>query len=61
MKVPEVLLSGNHKNIAKWRNEQSIQITRKKRPDLLKNEVPINGTAREINYCLRLGLATIEI
>ena len=40
MKVPEVLLSGNHKNIAKWRNEQSIQITREKRPDLLKNEVP---------------------
>ena len=39
VKVPEVLLSGNHKNIAKWRNEQSIQITRKKRPDLLKNEL----------------------
>ena len=61
MKVPEVLLSGNHQNIAKWRNEQSIQITRKKRPDLLKNEVPNNGTARKVNYCLRLSLATIEI
>ena len=65
VKVPEVLLSGNHKNIAKWRNEQSIQITREKRPDLLKNEVPsqkqMNGTAHEVNYCLRLSLATIEI
>ena len=39
MKVPEVLLSGHHKNIEKWRKEKSIEITKKKRPDLLKNEV----------------------
>lgn len=36
MKVPEVLLSGNHQNIAKWRKEQSLQITKQKRPDLMK-------------------------
>ena len=35
-KVPEVLLSGHHENIHKWRQEQSIKITKKKRPDLLK-------------------------
>ena len=35
MKVPEVLLSGNHQNIAKWRKEQALQITTIKRPDLL--------------------------
>jgi tRNA (guanine37-N1)-methyltransferase len=34
-KVPEVLLSGNHAEIAKWRKEQSIKRTRENRPDLL--------------------------
>jgi tRNA (guanine37-N1)-methyltransferase len=36
MKVPEVLLSGNHEEIARWRNEQSKQRTKERRPDLLK-------------------------
>lgn len=35
MKVPEVLLSGNHAQIAKWRAEQSRQRTKERRPDLL--------------------------
>ena len=35
-KVPDVLLSGNHKEIEKWRKEKSLEITKKKRPDLLK-------------------------
>jgi len=35
-KVPKVLLSGNHKEIAKWEIEQAIEKTRKLRPDLLK-------------------------
>ena len=35
-KVPEVLLSGNHKEIDKWRKEKSLEVTKKKRPDLLK-------------------------
>lgn len=34
-KVPEVLLSGHHKNIEAWRQEQSLQRTRERRPDLL--------------------------
>lgn len=34
-KVPEVLLSGHHENIKKWREEQALEITRSKRPDLL--------------------------
>ena len=37
-RVPEVLLSGNHALIAKWRKEQSILRTRKQRPDLLDEE-----------------------
>ncbi len=36
MKVPEVLLTGNHQNIEKWRREKAIEITRVLRPDLLK-------------------------
>jgi tRNA (guanine37-N1)-methyltransferase len=35
MKVPEVLLSGNHAEIAKWRAEQSRLRTKERRPDLL--------------------------
>lgn len=34
-KVPEVLLSGHHENIRKWREEQSLKNTYQKRPDLL--------------------------
>lgn len=36
MKVPEVLLSGNHAEIAKWREEQARLRTKERRPDLLK-------------------------
>ena len=35
MKVPDVLLSGHHTNIEKWRREQSLQRTFERRPDLL--------------------------
>ena len=35
-RVPDVLLSGNHQNIAKWRKEEALRITKIKRPDLLK-------------------------
>lgn len=34
-KVPEVLLSGNHAKIAKWREEESLKRTKERRPDLL--------------------------
>lgn len=36
--VPEVLLSGHHENIRKWRENESKKITKKKRPDLLKKD-----------------------
>ena len=35
MKVPEILLSGNHAEIARWRAEQSRNVTEQRRPDLL--------------------------
>ena len=37
-KVPEILLSGHHENIKKWRREQSLEITKQKRPELLKKK-----------------------
>ena len=36
LKVPDVLLSGNHKAIAAWREEQAMERTRQRRPDLLE-------------------------
>ena len=36
MKVPDVLLSGHHANIAKWRMEERIKRTKERRPDLLE-------------------------
>lgn len=36
MKVPDVLLSGNTKNVENWRNEKSLERTEKRRPGLLK-------------------------
>lgn len=38
IKVPEVLLSGHHGNIDKWRKEEAIKRTKKYRPDLLNRE-----------------------
>jgi tRNA (guanine37-N1)-methyltransferase len=38
MKVPDVLLSGNHAEIEKWRRERALEKTKKNRPDLLSGE-----------------------
>lgn len=38
MKVPEILLSGHHAEIANWRHEQARERTRERRPDLLEQE-----------------------
>ncbi len=38
MKVPDVLLSGHAKEIENWRYEQSVQRTKERRPELLKNQ-----------------------
>ena len=38
-KVPEVLLSGNHAQVVEWRGKMSLEVTRKKRPDLYKAHI----------------------
>jgi len=35
--VPEILLSGHHANIEKWRHEQALERTKRKRPELIKD------------------------
>lgn len=37
MKVPDILLSGDHERIKEWRKKEAVKVTRKKRPDLLKH------------------------
>ncbi|MBR2871607.1 MAG: tRNA (guanosine(37)-N1)-methyltransferase TrmD, partial [Clostridia bacterium] len=38
LEVPDVLLSGHHANIDKWRREQAQELTLRKRPDIIKND-----------------------
>lgn len=50
-KVPEILLTGHHENIRKWRREQSIKNTYLKRPSLLEN---VELSKEDINYLDKL-------
>ncbi|ANX12262.1 tRNA (guanosine(37)-N1)-methyltransferase TrmD [Fictibacillus arsenicus] len=47
MKVPDVLMSGNHKNIEEWRKKESLKRTYERRPDLLES---IELTKEEENW-----------
>jgi tRNA (guanine37-N1)-methyltransferase len=47
MRVPDILLSGHHENIRRWRKEQSLRRTRQQRPDLLET-ADLDPEAREI-------------
>ena len=38
LEVPEILISGHHKNIETYRKQQSLEITKQVRPDLLKKD-----------------------
>lgn len=56
-KVPDVLLSGHHANIEKWRREQSLQRTLERRPDLLRNAML---TKEDKKYLQSLGYNVCE-
>ncbi|MBK5260394.1 MAG: tRNA (guanosine(37)-N1)-methyltransferase TrmD [Thermoanaerobaculia bacterium] len=47
MRVPDILLSGHHENIRKWRKEQALRRTRELRPDLLE-KADLDDEAQEI-------------
>jgi tRNA (guanine37-N1)-methyltransferase len=51
-RVPEILLSGHHEKIRKWRKEQALRATLEKRPDLL-DSAELDDEAREILARLR--------
>lgn len=53
LKVPEVLLSGHHKNIDIWRREQSIKRTLERRPDLLEEAVLSKKEVEFLNKLLK--------
>ena len=48
MKVPDVLLSGNHAEIEQWRRQQSLERTRERRGDLLENK-ELQQTGQELD------------
>lgn len=43
LKVPDVLLSGHHKNIEAWRYEESVRLTQEKRPDMVQKLLKSKG------------------
>jgi tRNA (guanine37-N1)-methyltransferase len=47
MRVPDVLLSGHHEKIRKWRKEQALRATLERRPDLLET-AELDAEAREM-------------
>ena len=51
MEVPEILLSGHHANITKWRREKSLETTLKKRPEMLEIA---ELTDKDIDYLNKL-------
>ncbi len=51
MKVPEVLLSGHHANIKKWRRQKAIEETAKRRPDMLKTAPLTEKERAELQKC----------
>ena len=53
-RIPEILLSGHHENIRKWRKEQALRATLAKRPDLLES-AELDGEAAQILRRLRDG------
>lgn len=58
--VPQVLLSGNHKNISKWRLEQSVERTRLRRPDLYRKYQAKQQLIRQLSRDKRNNIHIME-
>ncbi len=58
LEVPEVLVSGDHASVARWRREQALKTTARRRPELLRNEV-LSESEREF-LCRELEKETIN-
>ena len=46
MKVPDVLLAGDHEEVRKWREQKSIERTSRRRPDLLEKYFSESGAGK---------------
>lgn len=60
MKVPQILLSGHHANVEKWRREQSIIRTLEKRPDLIDKAVLNKKEQKFLHELLRTRQEVID-
>jgi tRNA (guanine37-N1)-methyltransferase len=50
LRIPDVLVSGHHAEVARWRREQALERTRRVRPDLLGEGAPRDGAATDALY-----------
>ena len=50
-RIPEVLISGHHENIRKWRRLQSLLITKERRPDLYERSEKLTKEDKKILKC----------
>ena len=57
LKVPDVLLSGHHENIRKWRLEKRVEKTLKNRPDLIRRGRELGTFSGEVNSLVEQALA----
>ena len=57
--MPEILLSGHHGNIAKWRHQQSLERTYRLRPEML-DSAPLTDADRAYIESLRLADSEAE-
>ncbi len=60
LEVPEVLLSGNHALIARWRHEQAVHRTAVCRPDLLTRMDPLRLSSSELALLAGLGWSVVD-
>ena len=58
--VPEVLLSGNHQAIARWRRDESLRRTAMVRPDLMAQLPPEDCDARDLEVLAQLGWSPVH-
>ncbi len=61
MRVPEVLLSGHHEAIRRWRRKEALRSTCMKRPDLLKGRVLTSEDQRLLNELLSEGISVMPV
>lgn len=59
MSVPEVLLSGHHANIEKWRYEQSLSITKERRPDMYERYITEHQLIKKANKIQKISICEV--